>query len=216
MGRPPRTRARYPLLSTDLPAAPSLGPGVVLCVCSFAESETDVECVCYFTESETDMECVCQFTESGTDMECVCCPGTKIEDIDVFSSPQPPHPADQKHAVMTLRHHIVVYERTSTGQQLRILDLTPPANANANSPAPPPRSGLVQFSASCGFPHVTTPPPKRRNWGLTVHSQRLLELPGAKSGRNLQPGANCDIDAGLSPSSVLLRRSMLQMPPASR
>jgi len=104
-------------------------------------------------------------------------PGTKIEDIDVF------------------RHHIVVYERTSTGQQLRVLDLTPPANANANSPAPPPRSGLVQFSASCGFPHVTTPPPKRRNWGLTVHSQRLLELPGAKAGRNLQPGANCDIDA---------------------
>jgi protease II len=81
-------------------------------------------------------------------------PGTKIEDIDVF------------------RHHIVVYERTCVGQQIRILLLSDTIAEDAKP------AGLVQFSQSCGFPHETSPLPRRPSRGLRVVQQRLVALPG--------------------------------------
>jgi len=121
-------------------------------------------------------------------------PGCKIEDIDVFAD------------------HVAVYQRTSRGQQVRILDLEGgedpdgcPAGgyqvgargaqttpSRAGEPDVNHRKGLVMYSASCGFPHDTLDEPPSRGSVETPRQSEALEAdkaegaPGVADSRGLR------------------------------
>lgn len=124
-------------------------------------------------------------------------PGCKIEDIDVFA------------------HHVAVYQRTSRGQQLRVLDIEggvdpdgclAPADhqvgardaqatpSHGGEPDVKHRKGLVIYSASCGFPHETLDEPPSRgsletSWQLE-EAEEAESAPGVAGSRRLRIAAD--------------------------